>query len=192
MSVDLRQTIAPKSKQLNADDLITGPRTIRVTQVSLATAEQPIAVNFEGDEGKPFMPCKSMRRVMFHAWGPNSASYIGRSMTLYRDEDVLFGGAKNPGVRISHMSDIQRPLVMLLTESKAKRKPFTVQPLEVVSDEAIVARIKAAMAKATTQKALEAIINHKDAMRLVDHIAADYDAALARVSPPPTSTTETE
>lgn len=127
---DLRQTIAPKSDQLNADDLIGSTKTIKVTKVSLcAEAEQPIAINFEGDDGKPYKPCKSMRRVLVSIWGPDGNAYAGRSMTLYRDDKVLFGGVAVGGIRISHMTNITSPVTMALTATRANRKPFTVQPL---------------------------------------------------------------
>ena len=131
---DLRKTIIPKSDQLNADDLIGQTMTIRVTKVSLLTeADQPIAINFEGDNGKPFKPCKSMRRVMVTVWGPDGNAYIGRSMTLYRDEKVMFGGLAVGGIRISHMTDIDAPVTMALTATRANKKPYTVKPLKVVS-----------------------------------------------------------
>ena len=129
---DLRKTIIPKSDQLNADDLIGQTMTIRVTKVSLLTeADQPIAINFEGDNGKPFKPCKSMRRVMVTVWGPDGNAYIGRSMTLYRDEKVMFGGLAVGGIRISHMTDIDAPVTMALTATRANKKPYTVKPLKV-------------------------------------------------------------
>lgn len=127
---DLSLTIAPKSDQLNADDLIAGPRTIRITRVSgRETAEQPIAINFEGDGGKPYLPCKSMRRVLVQVWGKDGTQYPGRALTLYRDAEVQFGGLKVGGIRISHMSDIREPVTMALTATRAAKKPFTVKPL---------------------------------------------------------------
>ena len=128
--IDIRKTIAPKSDQMNADDLIGGPRTIKVTKVSLlAAADQPIAINFEGDDGKPYKPCKSMRRVLVSVWGPDGGAYAGRSMTLYRDDTVAFGGQQVGGIRISHMSHIDKPVTMALTATRATRKAFTVKPL---------------------------------------------------------------
>ena len=128
--VDLRNTIIPKSDQLNADDLIGVTKTIKITGVKLCgEPDQPIALNFEGDNGKPYKPCKSMRRVLVKIWGPDGNAFVGRSMTLYRDEKVRFGGLEVGGIRISHMSDINAPVTMALTETKAKRKPYTVQPL---------------------------------------------------------------
>lgn len=129
---DLTTTIAPKSDQLNADDLIGGPRTIRITKVALTSApDQPVAIHFEGDNGKPYLACKSMRRVLVQVWGGDGNAYIGRSLTIYRDPEVVFGGMKVGGIRISHMSHLERPVTMALTASKASRKPFTVQPLKV-------------------------------------------------------------
>lgn len=128
--MDLGNTIEPKSDQLNSDDLIMGPMTIRVTKVSgTSNRDQPISVHFEGDSGKPYKPCKSMRRVMVHIWGRDGSAYVGKSMTLYRDEKVRFGGVDVGGIRISHMSHITEDVTMALTASKAIRKPFTVRPL---------------------------------------------------------------
>ena len=130
--LDMRDTIIPKSDQLNADDLIGGPLAVRITKVSRAnTTEQPIAVSFDGDGGKPYMPCKSMRRVMVTVWGPDASAYVGRSMTLYRDPEVTWGGMAVGGIRISHMSHITEPVVMALTATKKNKKPFRVQPLVI-------------------------------------------------------------
>jgi hypothetical protein len=131
-SVDMTMFIAPKSDQLNTDDLIGGPRTITVTKVSAnqGSPEQPVSIWFEGDDGKPYKPCKSMRRVLVHVWGSDARSYVGRSMTLYCDPSVQFGGMKVGGIRISHMSDIDKEQTMALTATRAKRAPFTVHPLK--------------------------------------------------------------
>lgn len=131
--MDMRPTITPKSDQLNADDLIAGPRTVTITAVKAApgSAEQPVAVYFEGDNGKPYMPCKSMRRVMVAVWGPDASQYAGRAMTLYRDPEVTWGGMAVGGIRISHMSGMDREMVLALTATKKARKPYRVQPLVI-------------------------------------------------------------
>lgn len=137
---DLAKTIAPKSDQLNADDLIAGDRTITITKVTGSDdPDQPISIHFEGDERKPYKPCKSMRRVMVHAWGPDGNSYPGKRLTLFCDPNVMFGGIKVGGIRISHMSHIDREMVIPLTITRAKRSPFAVRPLraEVVQKPAV-------------------------------------------------------
>lgn len=165
--IDLGATIAPKSDQLNADDLIVGPRTIIVTAVkaraSTGQGDQPVAVHFEGDGGKPYLPCKSMRRVLVHVWGRDGGAYVGRSMTLFRDEAVVFGGAAVGGIRISHMSELARPVTLSLTASKASRKPYVVQPLVVAT-----APVKKA---ATTEE------KRAKAQATLDTILADIGAA---------------
>lgn len=127
---DLTQTIAAKSDILNADDLLGGAITVQVTKVSLAAGEQPIAINYVGDNNKPFMPCKTVRRVLVNIWGTDGSKYVGRSMTLYRDPEVVYAGQKVGGIRISHMSNIDAPVTMSLTATKKSKKPVTIQPLK--------------------------------------------------------------
>ena len=130
--MDMKQAIVPKSDQLNADDLITGPMTVKITGVSVKGGqEQPVSIAYEGDNGKPFKPCKSMCRVLVTAWGPDSSQYAGRSMTLYCDPKVRWAGMEVGGIRISHMSDIGSDMTMSLTATRGNKKPYTVKPLEV-------------------------------------------------------------
>ena len=130
---NMLSTIIPKTDQQNADMLIGGPRTIKISKISIATGDQPVALHFEGDDDKPYKPCKSMRRVLVTVWGEDGNAYVGRSLTLYCDIKVTFGGAAVGGIRISHMSHIDKPVTILLTASKANKKPFTVQPLKVTA-----------------------------------------------------------
>lgn len=128
--MNMLTTITPRSDQMNSDDLIGQDRTITVTRVTLDTkAEQPVSLFFEGDSGKPYKPGKSMRRVLVQAWGADASAYTGRSLTLYRDPDVKFGGLDVGGIRISHMSHIDRRMTMALTVTRGSKKPFTVDPL---------------------------------------------------------------
>lgn len=130
MSVDMSATIAPKSDQLNADDLISGPRTVTVTGISRGEADQPVNIaTAEFGDGRPFKPCKSMRRVMVQLWGPDASAYVGRRMTLYREPEVKFGGQTVGGIRISHMSDLDKKVTLALTATRGKRSPFVVEPL---------------------------------------------------------------
>ena len=131
-NMDMSRVIVPKSNQLNADDLLARPVTIKITKMTLAgEGEQPVSVSFEGDNGKPYKPCKSMARVMVHAWGADAKKYAGRSMTLYCDPSVKWAGMDVGGIRISHMSDIEKPLIMALTSSKGNSKPYTLKHLKV-------------------------------------------------------------
>jgi hypothetical protein len=124
----LADTIVPKSNQLNADDLLAHPITVTVQAVKRAEGDQPVAIHLEGDY-RPYMPCKSMRRVLISAWGDDGREWVGRSMTLYCDPEVQFGGVKVGGIRISHLSHIANDLQLSLTTTHGKRKPYTVKKL---------------------------------------------------------------
>jgi len=126
---DLSKTIEAKSDQLNADDLMGGARTVKITNVSVVSGDQPISINYEGDCNKPYKPCKSMRRALIQVWGSDGKEYIGRSMTLYFDPNVTWAGQKVGGIRISHVSDIHKPKTLLLTSSRGKKSPFKIEPL---------------------------------------------------------------
>ena len=124
----LSDTIKPKSDQLNADDLIAGPITVHITAVEGGNAEQPVRIRIDGGY-QPYYPCKSMRRILIAAWGDDGRKWIGRGMTLYGDPDVVFGGVKVGGIRISHLTHINGPQTYMLTTTRSKRKPYTIEPL---------------------------------------------------------------
>lgn len=128
---DILDTIVAKSDQLNADDLVGKDKTITITKVTVEGGDQPVSIYFKGDEGKPYKPGKSMRRAIVHVWKADVSKYVGRSMTLYRDPNVKFGGLEVGGIRISHMSDISAPVSMALTATRGSKKAFTVKPLIV-------------------------------------------------------------
>lgn len=127
--MDLTETLAPKSDQLNAEDLLTGPRTFTVEKVTRGSAEQPVDIHLVEFPGRPFKPSKTVRRLIVAAWGPDAANYTGRRMTLFRDPDVRFGGQSVGGIRVSHLSHIDKPLTIALTETRGKRKAHRIDPL---------------------------------------------------------------
>jgi hypothetical protein len=131
--MNLAETIIPKSDQMNSDDLIAGPKTITITKLSKGTPEQPVVIHYEGDNGHPYKPGKSMRRVLVAMWGGDGEKYAGRRLTLYCDPAVRFGGQQVGGIRISHASDISGPFTIALTETRGKKKPHTVEPLPASS-----------------------------------------------------------
>ena len=126
--MDLTESIAPKSDQLDAVDLVSGPRTFTIERVTRGNAEQPF--NFHLAEfPRVWRPGKSMRRVIVAAWGPDATKYAGQRVTLYCDPTVMFGGEQVGGTRISHMSGIDKPLRVPLLVKRGKSAMFTVQPL---------------------------------------------------------------
>ncbi len=126
---DLRDTIQPKSDQLNADQLLGGPITIKVTDVRRGSDEQPVIISYENDGGRPYKPCKSMRKLLIFAWGDDGRGWIGKSMTLYNDPDVKYGGVKVGGIRISHLSHIEQDIIVSITATRGKKEPVKVRRL---------------------------------------------------------------
>lgn len=129
MTLDLTESLAPKSDQLDAVELLPGPRTFTITKVSAHNAEQPF--NFHLAEfPRVWRPGLSMRRVIVAAWGSKAENYIGQRVTLYCDTTVKFGNDVTGGTRISHMSGIDKPLSVPLLVKRGKSATFTVQPLK--------------------------------------------------------------
>lgn len=133
-TIDITQAIAPRSDQLNADSLITGPRTIRIRDVKVTPGEQPVSIFFDGDDGKPWKPSKTAMRCLASVWGGNAARWIGMSLTIYNDESVTWGGAAVGGIRVSHMEGLSNPRTLQLTKTRGKKVPVVIQPLTVQRD----------------------------------------------------------
>ena len=128
MTTDMSPAIVPKSDQISADDLLSGPRTFKILGVSIKPGtEQPVEIAIEGE--RPWRPCKGMSRILVAAWGPDASKYTGRSVTLFRDPTIKWGGLEVGGIRISHMSDIDGSMTTALTMTKGSKKAFTVKPL---------------------------------------------------------------
>lgn len=129
-AIDMNRFIEAKSDQINADDFLGGPRTFTVRGVTANDGDQPVNVWLEGEE-RVFRPCKTIRRVLVAMWGADASQYAGRSMTLFRDPDVQFGGMKVGGIRISHMSHINGEQTVVVMKAKGKKAGMKILPLAV-------------------------------------------------------------
>ena len=152
---DLRSTIVPKSDQLNAEQLLGGPMTITVTEVRAGSGEdKPVSIHYDNDNGRPYKPCKTMRKVLILAWGHDARRWIGQSMTLFNDPSVKFGGMDVGGIRISHMTGLPKDIHVSLTATKGKKAPHAIKRLDTgpaLAD--VLAAIKGAKNKATMEAA---------------------------------------
>jgi hypothetical protein len=169
--MDLSTTTVPDSTQVNAEDLLAGPRTVTITAVRPGTSEQPVNIDLAEFPGRAYRPSKSMRRVLVHAWGPQTASYIGRRLTLYRDPDITFGRDKVGGIRISALSHLNKRLEIALTVTRGKRAVFTVDPLtepQAVTPEA-VAEFEGRISAASSVEDLDEVARDLKACELGGH-----------------------
>ena len=128
-SFDMTETTAAKSDQQNYDDYVGGPRTVTIDFVERVGGDQPVSIHLIGYPGKPFKPSKTVRRLIVRGWGGDTSTYAGRRLRLYGDASVKFGGQAVGGIRVSHMSHIDKQFKVALTESKGKKRLFTVDPL---------------------------------------------------------------
>lgn len=132
---DMSSVIVPKSDQVNAEDYISGPRTYVIEGVSISPgSEQPVSIRLAGEK-RVWRPCKSMSRCMVAAWGPDANKYAGKSVTLYCDPKVKWGGMEVGGIRISHMSHIERDMSMALTATRGKRAMHIIKVLQAVEQQ---------------------------------------------------------
>ncbi|NLA37069.1 MAG: hypothetical protein GX868_15485 [Actinobacteria bacterium] len=169
--MDISDTIAPKSDQLNADDLIAGTRTVTVDKVTPGTPEQPVEIHLLEFPGRPFKPSKTVRRILVAAWGPEASAYTGRRMTLYRDATVRFGGSEVGGIRVSALSHIDKRLTLALTTTRGKRAPFVIEPLVEVAPTTTgqIAEFEARIGQAVSVEELDAIARDLKAIDLGAH-----------------------
>lgn len=129
--MDLSNAVIARSDQLNAIDLISGPRTFTVAEVKRGDADQPVAIVLqENPASRPFKPSKTVVRILAFAWGKETDDWPPNArMTLYRDEKVKWAGQEIGGIRVSHLSHIKGQLKIALAESKGKTSLHVVQPL---------------------------------------------------------------
>ena len=169
--MDITDTITPKSDQLNADDLTCGPISIKITKMVTKSGDQPVSLHFEGDNGRPYKPNLSMRRVIVECWAikgtdgklkvPNDA-VVGRSMTLYRDPKVTWAKSEVGGIKISHMSHIEKEVKLVLTVSRGIKAPHIVKPFvaETMASEEQVEAIEEYKAIETTAEIVGKAFSH--------------------------------
>lgn len=135
---DISDTLAPNSDQLDAVDLLGGPQVFTISKVSKGNPEQPVQIHLV-EFDRPWRPGKSMRRVMVSCWGPDANQYVGRSIKLWCDPKVAFGGQDVGGVRILAMSHIDKPRGIPLLISRGKSATYKVDVLKVEAPKPVLA-----------------------------------------------------
>lgn len=124
----MKITAEPRSDQYNADDLVGGSRDFTVAGVRAGTAEQKYDVLLEG-ETRCWRPPLTVLRLLMAAWGDDAANWVGKRVRLYRDPTIRFGKDVTGGIRVSHISGIDKPLTVALTATRGKRSAHTVDPM---------------------------------------------------------------
>ncbi|MDE9552625.1 hypothetical protein [Xenorhabdus bovienii] len=139
--MDLSRTIIPKSDQINFEDVQTTSITAIIKSIRAGTTDQPVFIDLEGYDGRPYKPSKSMRRVLIGGWGNDGHSWVGKSLTLIGDPSVKFGGVAVGGIKVYAMSDVEADFSMMLSVSRGKRAEHRVKKL--ISPQEILNRFTA-------------------------------------------------
>lgn len=127
--MDISDTLAPDSQQLDAVDLLGGERTFTISGVTKGSADQPINVEL-AEFPRPWRPGKSMRRVLAACWSPDASTWAGRRVTLFCDTSVRFGSVAVGGVRVKALSHIDGRKSVPLLVARGKSAVYTVEPLK--------------------------------------------------------------
>ena len=173
-AIDIGDTLLAKSDQLNATDLASGI-TVKISSVNKSQGDQPVHIHLEGFDGRPYKPCLSMRRVLGMCWGTDASQWIGRSMTIYCDNAVIWGGKQVGGIRISHLSDIDSKKDVPVQVSKHKREMQTIYPLKAAEQ----VNYKQLIADASSNEELDAVMKRMNRDLPKSEVMKFKDAVLA-------------
>lgn len=126
--MNIEDTLAPNSDQLDAIELASGPRIFTVERVSKGNPDQPVNVHLV-EFPRPWRPAKSMRRVLAACWGVDASAWVGRRVELFFDPEVTFGKDKPGGTRIKRISHIDKAQKIPLLVTRGKSAIYVVDPL---------------------------------------------------------------
>lgn len=129
--MDITDALAPTSDQLDAIELVN-PRTFTIDTGSRLGARDGKTVAEIRLVGFPrvWRPSKGMLDLLAACWGTDAKQWAGRSVTLYNDREVMFGRDKTGGIRISHLSGIDKARTVPIRASGAGRvQQWRVEPL---------------------------------------------------------------
>lgn len=127
--MDISQALVAKSDQINASDLSGSPIVATIKAVRKGDSAKPVIIDLEGMDGRPWKPSKGMLRVVAHAWGVESDAWIGRSVKLVNNPEVIYAGEKVGGVEVVAMSHVDKPFTIPVRISQKKVKQHAVEVL---------------------------------------------------------------
>lgn len=134
MTVD-RIDIKKNTDQLNYEDFLGGvTRVVTIAGVEKGRKEAQYDIAIEGDD-RYWRPPPTVLKLLKLAYGEHAADWVGKSARLYGDPEVKMANKKVGGIRVSHLSHIDKPLNANLSITRGQTGNFTVQPLETPAAE---------------------------------------------------------
>ena len=161
MDVDIRAATKPKSDQLNYETFLTGPQTFTVSKVTPGDRDHPVFIHMNECPATPYKPSKGMLKCIAQpdGWGDKSSQWVGKSVTLYGDPTVIYGGVEVGGIKVAALSDINGDYETLISARRGVRKPHLIKKIviQMYDEQKFVANLPAwlkliADGKATTDQ----------------------------------------
>lgn len=161
VDVDIRAATKPKSDQLNYETFLTGPQTFTVSKVTPGDRDHPVFIHMNECPATPYKPSKGMLKCIAQpdGWGDKSSQWVGKSITLYGDPTVIYGGVEVGGIKVAALSDINGDYETLISARRGVRKPHLIKKIviQIYDDQKFVANLPAwlkliADGKATTDQ----------------------------------------
>lgn len=130
---DISHTLIAKSDQLNAADLIGTEKLLKITKVDVKeSGDQPVVIHYEGENGRPWKPALTARRILAALWGSDSSKWVGHTVAVHCDPSVIYAGEEVGGVRPHAATGIETKQIIKLKERRGpKPKTFEIKPLKI-------------------------------------------------------------
>lgn len=133
--MDITEALAPVSDQLDAIELVN-PRTFTIdtgSRLGKRDGKTVAEIRLVGFD-RVWRPSKGMLDVLAACWGTDGKAWAGRSVTLFNDPEVMFGKEKTGGIRISHLSHIDKARsVSIRTSGAGRKKQWHIEPIIAAS-----------------------------------------------------------
>ena len=147
VDVDIRAATKPKSDQLNYETFLTGPQTFIVSKVTPGDRDHPVFIHMNECPATPYKPSKGMLKCIAQpdGWGDKSSQWVGKSITLYGDPTVIYGGVEVGGIKVAALSDINGDYETLISARRGVRKPHLIKKIviQMYDDQKFVANLPA-------------------------------------------------
>lgn len=153
----MKHLIVPASDQLNSEQLIGSPLTVTVASVEeVNNLKQPLIIHYNGENGRPYKPCKTMMKVLHLLWSEFYDDWKGKSIMLFCDPTVKMHGEEVGGIRISHLSHIEKDTKLKLTATRGKKSEILIKRLETPAERDYRAELRDSKDMAATWKSFPA------------------------------------
>jgi len=125
MKIDIKKN----TDQLNYEDFLGGiTRVVTIAGVKPGAKEAQYDIEIEGDD-RYWRPPATILKLLVLAYSDETVNWVGKKAQLYGDPNVKMKGVKVGGIRVSHLSHIDKPLTASLTITRGQTGTFTIQPL---------------------------------------------------------------